>query len=496
MLHWEDNASRSDAQIKMKTQKLKMKYLLFSLFCFMFPLAVSADADPATEPLIQSTDLTYIGGFRPPQGALPGATYGFEYAGANGAAGGLAYNPAHNSLFINNHVYEQKTAEISIPALTNTTNRNSLVTATLLQNPFDLTEGHLINMIGGFMIYNDKLIGSQFIYYDAGGEATTSHFVSNLNLSQTGDFKGMYRIGSLNPAFYGGYMTSIPAEWQSAFGGPALTGQCCLSIIGRTSFGPSLHVFNPDDLGVKNPVPATALIYYDGPGPHTTLGDTQAGPYFNEAGTTVRGVVFPAGSRSILFFGRHGLGAYCYGPGTSDPNQAGQPADGGVDTWCYDPDFSSKGGHLYPYHYYVWAYDAIDLLTVKNGQKNPWDIKPYAVWSFDLPFGDGGGGFMGAAYDPATQRIYLAQTCADANCAPIIEVLQLSLAGVQPPPAGSACDVNKDNSTNVSDVQLCVNQAIGTVACSTGDINKDGACNVVDVQRVVNGALGGRCVSN
>jgi hypothetical protein len=62
--------------------------------------------------------------------------------------------------------------------------------------------------------------------------------------------------------------------------------------------------------------------------------------------------------------------------------------------------------------------------------------------------------------------------------------------------SASACDLNNDNSANVSDVQLCVNQAIGTAACSTGDINKDGACNVVDVQRVVNAALGGQCVTN
>jgi hypothetical protein len=68
----------------------------------------------------------------------------------------------------------------------------------------------------------------------------------------------------------------------------------------------------------------------------------------------------------------------------------------------------------------------------------------------------------------------------------------VSCSGTPPP---SVCDVNKDNLTNVSDVQLCVNQAIGTAACSTGDINKDSACNVVDVQRVVNGALGGTCVS-
>jgi hypothetical protein len=59
----------------------------------------------------------------------------------------------------------------------------------------------------------------------------------------------------------------------------------------------------------------------------------------------------------------------------------------------------------------------------------------------------------------------------------------------------NACDLNGDTNTNVSDVQLCVNQAIGSAACSGGDINKDNTCNVVDVQRTVNAALGGQCVS-
>jgi len=62
------------------------------------------------------------------------------------------------------------------------------------------------------------------------------------------------------------------------------------------------------------------------------------------------------------------------------------------------------------------------------------------------------------------------------------------------PGTTSPCDVNGDAATNVADVQLCVNQAIGVSTC-TADINKDGACNVVDVQRVVNAALGGQCVT-
>jgi len=70
---------------------------------------------------------------------------------------------------------------------------------------------------------------------------------------------------------------------------------------------------------------------------------------------------------------------------------------------------------------------------------------------------------------------------------------QISFSG--PPPPLSACDLNTDSFTNVTDIQICVNQAIGFSPCSTGDIKKDGICNVVDVQRIVNAVLGGACVS-
>ena len=55
---------------------------------------------------------------------------------------------------------------------------------------------------------------------------------------------------------------------------------------------------------------------------------------------------------------------------------------------------------------------------------------------------------------------------------------------------GSPTDLNGDGATNVTDVQIAVNQAMGTTACSSGDVNKDGSCNVVDVQMIVNKSLG------
>ena len=61
-----------------------------------------------------------------------------------------------------------------------------------------------------------------------------------------------------------------------------------------------------------------------------------------------------------------------------------------------------------------------------------------------------------------------------------------------PDPVVSSCDINKDNFVNALDVQMGIDQALGTSSC-TGDLDSNGRCDVIDVQRVINAALGGAC---
>ncbi|HXE64435.1 MAG TPA: cohesin domain-containing protein [Bryobacteraceae bacterium] len=55
-----------------------------------------------------------------------------------------------------------------------------------------------------------------------------------------------------------------------------------------------------------------------------------------------------------------------------------------------------------------------------------------------------------------------------------------------------SCDINADGTTNVADVQLVINEALG-VTPSVHDLNHDGSVNVADVQKVINAALGLGC---
>jgi hypothetical protein len=374
-----------------------------------------------TDPLIQQSNLQYIGAFKVPSGQFgSGGNATFDYSDD-----GLAFNPINNSLLIKGHTYGQMVAEISIPQIVNSTNLNSLNTATMLQNFSDITEGNLNQqniangmILGGLMVYGTKLIGSEWAFYDGSTQQTKSHFTSGLTLGTTGDYRGMYTVGSLFPAFVGGYMTTIPSEWQAALGGPALTGHCCTSIISHQSLGPSASVFDPNNLGAQNPVPAIPLVNYNLA--HPTLGTWDhplpANPIYNIS-TLITGVVFPQGTRSILFFGRTGMGAQCYGTGG---------ASGGD---CTDPADPYKGTHAFPYSYYVWMYDANDFVAVRNGTKNPWDITPYYHGAISLPFTNTNGNnqLNGAAYDPATNRLYLAQKCVVGSCAPLIHVFVVNV---------------------------------------------------------------------
>lgn len=386
--------------------RIRMPKTLALAVLVLLTLNAPLGAAPTAFPLVQKGNLVYQGAFRVPQGTSDATT--FEYGGT-----ALGYNPANNSLYITGHDHLQFSAEISIPpAVVNSTTLRDLATATILQPLTDATERRLgrINppdpnpkKIGGHLVYNGRLIVTGFSYYDGAGTQSASHFSRPLSLSTTGDVIGPYSVGP-NPRFVGGYMTPVPPEWQASFAGPALTGMCCLSIANVQSCGPSISVFDP---GVTSRS-AARLLGYPLSNPLRPVSSTNA--VYNLT-SSISGVVFPSGTRSVLFFGRHGAGRYCYGEGED----------------CGDLADSSKGVHGYPYVYQVWAYDAVDLLAVKNGAKREHQPQPYAVWTFNLPFEHARSTHFlgGAAYDPRTQRIYLSQRGGDA-AGPVIHVFRVN----------------------------------------------------------------------
>lgn len=362
---------------------------------------------------VQSANLIRLGVFNVPGGIQAGgkANQGFEYGGT-----ALSYFPSRNSLFLAGHDWDQLVGEIRIPAFGGT--------ATVLQELTDPTEGrrNTINpgdpnskKIGGTLPWGSNLIVSAYSYYDGNGTQVLSHFVRPINLSIRGQTVGPLRVGSLGAGFYSGYMGLVPTEWQVKLGGPALTGNADLGVVSRTSFGPAVFAFNPSSISSTGAKP---LVYY--PQAHPTLGPWAGANPFYGGSDTMRGVVLPEGTSTVLFFGRHGA-TFCYGVGTADRNKAGRPAGDGVNLYCYDPADGGKGVHGYPYSPYVWAYDANELASVRAGSRRPWEVRPYAVWSLTGM----GPEIGGAAYDPATNRIFISEMLGN-GVLPVIHVFSVS----------------------------------------------------------------------
>ena len=358
--------------------------------------------------LLGQADFELLGSFRVPQGQNAQST--FAYGGT-----APAFNPANNSLFVVGHDHHQAIAEISIPTLVSSSNKNDLNTASFIQ-PFQDIQSQVPNWtlnsaakIGGLEVVDGTLVGTFYEYYDGDYSGADSHFqLSSTDLS-TASVTGLQSVGNQGGGNVGGYMTPIPLEWQDELGATHLTGQSALAIVGRTSAGPAVSGFDPNNLASGN-TPAINYLRYPISNPLRPVETTN--PFFNLT-TEITGVVFPENSSSVIFIGSHGTGEYCYG----DPEECNDPARGGKGT-------HSRGGE---YEYQAWAYDVNDFIAVKNGLKQSWEIQPYDVWTFDLPIDEASKRIGGVSYDSATGQLYVAQQNADFTGAPypIINVFQL-----------------------------------------------------------------------
>jgi hypothetical protein len=416
------NCSTRSAKLRFATTR---QYFGTGVILAAFAIASIASSTDArsqtTEPLIQRSNITYLGAFAMGYGT---GTSTLDYGGS----GLTVYNdPAvgKTTLYLEGNAQRDgQVAQILPPStLLKSLNYADLPTGTFLQNFHDVFDGKQATCcsggipgngapVFGMLPYNGRLIVA--IAEGYGTDQIDTHGASGFNLSVTNDFQGFYPINAVaNQRAIGGYMTLIPTEWQSLLGGPALTGNCCLSIISATSAGPSATVFNPNDVGVKNPIPGTTVVFY--PITNALCGpancESTQNSVFNLT-TRVKGIAFPPGSRSILFFGTQGIGPYCYGTQTD----------------CNDPYTDGKGPHAPPYVDLIWAYDANDFVSVKNGVKQPWQISPYAIWQFGTEMYSGSEAeyITGAGYDPASGRLYIAQYYGPS---PRIDVYQITPSG-------------------------------------------------------------------
>lgn len=361
--------------------------------------------DPTNLPRLERSDLTYLGAFRLPAAELNGESF-------SAGGGPIAFNPDRHTLFAGTR--RGRVAEVSIPDPIKADTIERLPFAEMVQPFADPTDGHMKDVgddanLAGLLVLGNRLYGTGLIYYDANNTQATSHFGRPVALATPGAGP-MVRVGDKGKSgFVAGFMATVPPEWQSRLGGPAITGQCCVPIISRTSWGPAAFAWNPADIARGN-ADAIPLLYYDGD--HPTLGPFEGTGAAFGATTVVGGVALIAGTRTALFVGSNGTGPLCYGNGTADRAIVNTVGPDGA-RYCFDPSSSDKGQHAFPYRYQVWAYDLNDWAAVRAHRSHPWDVTPYGVWTLELPFPEPSTRIAGVAYDADHRRLFVSQRNAD-----------------------------------------------------------------------------------
>jgi hypothetical protein len=421
-------------------------------------VAITATGDgiaPSNLPLLYEANVTasgrYLGAFRVP----------FVQATANAGSdgGAIGFNPAGDegagSLFMRINDTPNNVIEMSIPT-PRTGAVSGLNIAALLQGAADPFEGQIgeVNNNGsssnveimGLYAEGSHLYSVAANFYDADGRMVASHFRGGINLATAGDVLGAAKVDftvssgwgwtgfstAQIPRWTGGPICPIPTAWQSSFGGTHLTGIAGLSINSAYSNGPCAAAFNLADLTGSGTIQSTLVVGYPYlPGSPPDDGQPlvldlpapgQSSSQWNRT-ARVRGMCFPLGYRSVLFFGKIGTGPFTYGV-------TGQLDSLGSGLTIVDPSFNGQGDHAYPYRYKVWAYDANDLAAVKNGTLAPHAVSPYSEWFVDLPYEDlTGNHSLAAAFDPVALRLYLqapGQDTIGQNPRPVIHVFQVA----------------------------------------------------------------------
>ena len=163
---------------------------------------------------IQATlNVEYLGAFR----ALAGGESTSHYA-----VGTLGFNPNNNSIYLAGHAQQNAIAEFGIPdELSFETNAANVVLAEVLQDYVNILGkkeiGNLNNRINGILYYNENLLVSSEIWYDANANNMDNLQVfTNASDIASSDVKGMLQIE--HGAKAAGYMSKLPDNISSAIG--------------------------------------------------------------------------------------------------------------------------------------------------------------------------------------------------------------------------------------------------------------------------------------
>ncbi|MBN1814082.1 MAG: hypothetical protein JXA14_19750 [Anaerolineae bacterium] len=344
---------------------------------------------PPSGPLIQPSDLAYLGAFRLPSDAPD--EIGWMWSGE-----ALTYYPEGDpggpddgfpgSLFGAGHNWNQYVSEISIPVPVVSSGKNveELNTAITLQ-PFQDIRGGTIDWP-----LEQPRAGLEYLppqgEQDSGklyfcwaqhldeGATSPSHGWAELDLSDPHP-AGPWRIGEYWNYVTTDYLFAIPPEWADAYTPGMLLATGRYRDGGQGSFGPSLFAYGP--WNESNP-----------PQPGATLDAVPLLLYGNvyEEGSSAMdgyahsdhwsgGAWLTAGEKSaVVFVGTKGLGETWYGC----PDGAVWPEEP-----PYPPECEGRGWWSSQFAAQIIFYNPADLAAVAAGTMESGEPQPYAVMEIE-----------------------------------------------------------------------------------------------------------------
>ena len=347
---------------------------------------IPALGDQLDLPLYDTSKIDYLGRFALPTGG--GAIGGQPHDGFHGSpdqgGGGIAYNPAINSLFVsgsttNNDRVNTVLAEVSIPtpSLSGPLNTASILQgftlACGLNRQPEVTDGQvgIGTPVSGMLVSNDRLLITVAGVYINDPTSSCMFVRPKLDLSDNTVY-GPYRVTNVNQRVVGNGMgCELPLEWQSVFGGyqAIVGGGGNLSLMNNACYGPGFHFFNPDDVegSTAQTIPGVNACYYTdiaGSGYPFTPGfesDVWNGM------STHRGTIVLPETRTFMAYGCGGSDAFYDTGGAITGSGQGTYATGGT-----------MNDRFY-------LYDARDLKEAFDGNQSPLNnIRPYATFDMDF----------------------------------------------------------------------------------------------------------------
>ena len=307
-----------------------------------------------------------------------------------------------DSFFIVGHAHHQAIAELAIPVLSKSKTISEWNFATFKQ-PFSSVISRAssgnpqkIDRITGMKEIEHQLIVNGMEFYDADANVRdTTLIVRDADQLVSSKIDGFFQLqGAAHAA---GWISEIPKVWQKALGSEYLVGNAStLAINSRLSIGPS--AFSAQFFGVLNGAEESGLILTNGlmdfslkqPIAPDQYNKSLKNNIWTELSAAHYGFIIPNTS-SYLVVGKSG--GHNSGIGYKITQDNGRECGGPCSVKAEDN------------YNYFWLFDVADFVSVKAGEKQPYQPRPYQFGFFDTV--NTSSYIIGADYHKDTGLLYV-----------------------------------------------------------------------------------------